>query len=148
MFNSSCITMTMNKASLIYEGSETILSLIYRNVSFSSPLSCSEVPLKFLLFTSKRNGKGKKNPRNGISSWNSVHLGFLNFYRLLPIWPQETLKDTKIVFLIGFQILNLLSHWHWSCDFSPQTCTVWEFCRWPDELVGASCWQIKPIFLK
>lgn len=59
LFNSSCITMTMNKASLIYEGSETTLSLIYRNVSFSSPLFLPEVPLKFLLFTSKRNGKGK-----------------------------------------------------------------------------------------
>lgn len=35
-------------------------------------------------------------------------MGFLNLYRLLHILPQETLKDIKIVFLIGFQILNLL----------------------------------------
>lgn len=88
---------------------------------FPPPLSCSKVPLKFLLPRSKRNEKKKKYLGNGISSQKSLHLGFLNFYRRLYILPQETLKDTKIVFLIWFLILNLHFHWRWSCNFSHQT---------------------------
>lgn len=104
------------------------LSLIYRNVSFSSPLSLPlKSPLKFLLFTSKRNLVEKT---QGMGFLHKTRT--LKFSKLLqttsPIWPQETLKIQKLFFLLISVILNLLSHWHWSCD--SQTCTVWEFCRW------------------
>lgn len=74
-----------------------------------------------------------------------VHLGFPNFYRWLHSLPQETLKDLKIVFLIGFLILNQLSRWRWSCNFSHQMYTACDFYRWPSPLDAASCWQVKPI---
>lgn len=74
-----------------------------------------------------------------------VHLGFPNFYRRQHSLPQETLKDLKIVFLIGFLILNRLSRWRWSCNFSHQLYTACDFCRWPSPLDTASCWQVKPI---
>lgn len=93
-----------------------------------------------------RGVKGGRRLRMGLSP--SVHLGFLRFSRLLPVLPPGTRRDIKIVFLIGFLILNLLSHWRQSCNFSHQSYTACEFCRGPSRPAAARCWPGKANFLK